>query len=73
MNPTAVMVQDCQGTTGWEELDSDIKKTLQLTSLVPENAAAKNAAAFLFPPLNGAVNVFICTGHFFLSYNREKP
>lgn len=42
------------------------KKPLQPTSLVPENAAAKHAAtAFLFPPLHGAVNVFICAEHFF--------
>lgn len=42
------------------------EKTLQPTSLVPENAAAKHAAtAFLFPPLHGAVNVFICAEHFF--------
>lgn len=34
-------------------------------SLVPERAAAKHAAAFLFPPLHRAVNVFICARHFF--------
>lgn len=66
-NPIAATIQDYQAKTGWEELPSNEK------TLVPENAAAKHAAAFLFPPLHGAVNVFICTGHFFPPTTEGNP
>lgn len=72
-NPIVVIVQDYQEKTRWQKLPFTEKpcnrrfccEACQRMQLLTRHGS--------FPPLNGTVNVFICAGHFFRSYNRGKP